>query len=122
MHISPGIAVPEPLSQFQPFSKESNQLPELSAPVPAPIDAHQVLTDVLGRLRRQIDAKRLDLNLQFIARGYQVRGDRDRMEQIYQNLLSNAFARAPRGSRVTVKSTCPTPEALRVEVTHSAKR
>jgi len=89
--------------------------------MPAVIDAHQVLSGVLGRLRRQIDAKRLDLNLQFIARGYLVRGNRDRMEQVYQNLLSNAFARAPRGSRITVKSTCPTPEALRVEVTHSSK-
>jgi len=114
MHSAPGTWIPVETDAFHPA---------LTSPAPSPavsqsVDAHQLLSGVIGQLRRQIDAKRLDLNLQLIARGYQIRGDRERMEQTYRNVISSAIGYAPRGGQLTIRSSCPTPEALRVEVTH----
>ncbi len=109
-----GLAVPHAEAPFLPI--EGSQSPELPAVAP-PVDAHHLLQLVLHQLQRQIDAKRLGVNLQLVARGYLIRGDRDRMQQTYANLISNAITRARKGGQLTVKSTCPDPDALRVQVT-----
>ena len=122
MHSSAGTWIPEAIEPFHPALATDSQAP-VAAPVPArPVDVHQLLHDVLGHLRRQIDAKRLDVNLQLVARGYLIHGERGRMHDTYRNLITSAIHYAPRGGQLTVKSSCPTPEALRVEVTHCTAR
>ena len=83
-----------------------------------PINAHELLEAVARDMRHTAAAKRIELSLTLAARGYLVRGDRERMKQTYHNLLSNAVNYAKKGGRITVRSSCPTPDALRVEVSH----
>src|SRR3954466_5785446 len=66
MHSAPGTWIPVETEPFHPALTSPTLLPAVSQSV----DAHQILAGVIGQLRRQIDAKRLDLNLQLIARGY----------------------------------------------------
>ena len=122
MHSSAGTWIPEAMESFSPVLTTEPHVPLAPVLPLAPVDVHQLLHDVLGHLRRQIDAKRLDVNLQLVARGYLIRGNRDRMHDTYRNLITSAIGYAPRGGQLTVKSSCPTPEALRVEVTHCTGR
>ena len=122
MSSHPGTWIPEAAEPFHPiFARQPQSAPTVAPVALPPVDAHQLLYDVLGGLRRQIDAKRLDINLQLVARGYMIPGDRDRLQQTYRNLITSAIGYAPRGGQLTVRSSCPTPEALRVEVTHCTR-
>ncbi len=84
-----------------------------------PVNVHHLLEHVAQDLKRQFTAKKLDLSMKLSARGYLIAGDRERMRQIYTNLISNAVTYARKGGQITVRSTCPTPDALRVEVSRS---
>ena len=122
MHSEQGTLVPEAISAFHPGLVPSDFQTEAPPQPLATVDAHLLLHDVLRQLKRQIDAKRLELNLQLSARGYLIRGDRERMQLVYQNLIGNAITNARKGALLTVRSTCPSPEALRVEVSHCTAR
>ena len=91
--------------------------PELP-PIAPPVDVHQMLQSVAHQLRRQFAAKKLEVEMKLTARGYLVPGDAQRMRQVYMNLLSNAITYARRGGQIIIRSSCPTPDALRVEVSH----
>jgi signal transduction histidine kinase len=87
--------------------------------VSPPVNVHQLLERVAQDLRRELTAKRLELTMKLSARGYLVAGDREWMRQVYTNLLSNAVTYARKGGQITVRSTCPSQDALRVEVSCS---
>ncbi|HEX8523018.1 MAG TPA: ATP-binding protein [Tepidisphaeraceae bacterium] len=95
-------------------------MPDLPAVMP-PVNAHHVLETVAQQLKKQLAAKKLELSMKLSARGYLIPGDPERLRQVYMNLLSNAVTYAPKGGQIMVRSTCPTQDALRVEVSHCKK-
>ncbi len=69
-----------------------------------PLDAHQVLNSALEICRSDMEAKRLELALEFEASRSGVIGDPVRVQQILWNLLRNATKFTPDGGRITVRT------------------
>ena len=80
------------------------------------VDAHGVLGSVIRECRREIEAKRLHVSLRLLGRQPRFRADPERVRRVYRNLLRSAIASTPTGGRVTIRSSCPTDCALRIEV------
>jgi signal transduction histidine kinase/DNA-binding response OmpR family regulator len=65
-----------------------------------PVDVTAVAEAALDAVRPAADARGLELHAALPARGVQVRGDPDRLQQVVWNLLSNAVKFTPAGGRV----------------------
>ena len=87
----------------------------------AAVDAHEVLRGEARQLERAIAAKRLDVEWRLLARHAYLPVDPERLRRVYRSLLTTAVDAAKKGDRITIRSTCPSDCALRVEVEeHSA--
>jgi K+-sensing histidine kinase KdpD len=91
--------------------------PDLSPALPrTSVDAHEVLGRVVRECHRRIGSKGLHVSLRLLSRQYHINDDGERLRQVYLNLLNNAVAAARPGSTITLRATCPSDCALRIEV------
>jgi len=70
---------------------------------PEEIDLAEVATEVAGRLRPQFDDQEVELVV-VSAPALPVLADRDRIAQVFTNLIGNALSYTPSGGRVLVRS------------------
>jgi len=82
------------------------------------VDVHEILRDALAIIRAELDAKRIDLRLEFLATKTVVWGDPVRLQQVFWNVLKNAMKFTPDGGIVVLRTrTQADGESLAVEVT-----
>jgi hypothetical protein len=80
------------------------------------VDTHDLLSRLVYEFRAPIRAKKLDVSLRLLARQYRTLGDTERARQVLRGILRSAIDASRRGARITVRTTCPSDNALRVEV------
>ncbi len=68
------------------------------------VDVHRTMRLALEICQREIDEKRLKVELELRARLHHVRADPARLQQIFWNLLKNAVKFTPQGKRIVVRS------------------
>lgn len=68
-----------------------------------PVDLGGVLREAIDTVRPAANAKHIALRVSFGATVERISGDRDRLQQIFWNVLSNAIKFTPRGGRVDVE-------------------
>ena len=66
------------------------------------MDTAQFLRDLVAAQRARSSAASVELGLDFAAELRQIRADRDRLLQVFQNLLDNAMTHSARGGRITI--------------------
>jgi signal transduction histidine kinase len=69
-----------------------------------PVDVRQVISDAIGTVRPAADAKGITLRTCLDADGLTLNADRDRLQQVLWNLLTNAVKFTPPGGTVTVEA------------------
>src|SRR5438067_11655697 len=84
-------------------------------PLPA-VDAHEVIGGVVQEHGTRIRAKRLKVSLRLLARSYHMPADPERLRQIVRSLVRTAVESARPGGKITIRSSCPSDCALRLEV------
>ncbi len=72
-----------------------------------PIDVHRILRLALEICQRDIDDKRLVVQVELGAREHFAEADPARLQQIFWNLIKNAVKFTPEGRRITVRSANP---------------
>jgi len=85
---------------------------------PGPMQIGGVISDVVNALAGQADSKGLSLTYQVVSRMPDVMGDRDRLNQVVTNLVSNAIRYTPQGGAIEVRA-YPVEGAVRVDVRDS---
>ena len=81
----------------------------------ATADLHSLLAHTEEIVRSDARAKQIDLRLQLAASEHRVRGDSARLHQVFWNILKNAIKFTPAGGRVTVRTTNPVADRIRLE-------
>ena len=83
-----------------------------------PLDAHGVLRHVLGTMRQEARAKRIELATHLDAAASGVAGDDARLQQVFFNVLRNAVKFTPAGGRIDVGTANPAdrPGVLAIDV------
>lgn len=69
------------------------------------VDVCMVLRTALEICQKEIDAKRLDVSLNFLASAHHVRADPVRLRQVFWNLIKNAVEFTPEGGRISLRTT-----------------
>jgi signal transduction histidine kinase len=83
-----------------------------------PLALNDLLRDVAETLRPQIEERRQRLDVMLPPDTLRVNGDRDRLQQVFLNLLANATKFTPEGGRIWLKATTEGSECVaRVEDT-----
>jgi len=77
-----------------------------------PLDLQEVLSRAIESVRPAIEGRRHKLNISTLPSPIPVRGDRDRLQQVFVNLLSNAVKYTPEGGSVTLKAFIEGEEAV----------
>ena len=115
---------------WQDFSRSPGVLPvvglEESVLTPGlprvSVNAHEVLASVVRECRKRIASKDLQVSLRLLSQQYHISDNGERLRQTYLNLLNNAVNAAQPGSRLTLRASCPTECALRVEIEERSMR
>ena len=79
------------------------------------LDTHGALRNTLAMFQSEIIAKQLQVQLQLDAGEHFIWADSGRLQQVFLNLLSNAVKFTPRCGRITISSSNPLPNRIRVE-------
>jgi signal transduction histidine kinase len=69
-----------------------------------PIDLHDFLTDVVREARVNADGTGHDVRFEVAAPRIRLTGDRERLHQVFANLLDNAARHSPPGGTVTLRA------------------
>jgi PAS domain S-box-containing protein len=67
-----------------------------------PVDLSEILNATIESVRPSIEAKKLRLRTMFDVKGGRIRGDANRLQQVFWNLLTNAVKFTPTNGRVDV--------------------
>ncbi|WP_422448385.1 two-component system histidine kinase PnpS [Thermoanaerobacterium sp. DL9XJH110] len=68
-----------------------------------PVALNRVLLDVIAKMKVNATKKRQSLNVDIPETPCEVIADRDKIEQVFQNILSNAIKYTPEGGNISVK-------------------
>ncbi|HEX7177505.1 MAG TPA: ATP-binding protein [Pyrinomonadaceae bacterium] len=68
-----------------------------------PVELASVVEAAVDSVQQAIEARAIDLNVEFDTQSHLVSGDPDRLQQVVWNLLSNAIKFTPKGGRVGVR-------------------
>jgi CheY-like chemotaxis protein len=71
--------------------------------------------------RSDLDAEAQDLEVVLAAGLYHVAGDAARLQQVLWNVLKNAIKFTGRGGRITIRTSNPSPETIRVAIQDSGR-
>jgi PAS domain S-box-containing protein len=80
------------------------------------VDVHQILRNAIEMVQSVMDAKLIDSVISLRAKGHDVWGDPDRLQQVFMNLLSNAAKFTPGNGLITVRTSNAGSERLRIDV------
>ncbi|HET9856582.1 MAG TPA: MASE1 domain-containing protein, partial [Chthoniobacterales bacterium] len=81
-----------------------------------PLDAHEVINNVVEICRPEAQARNLTLHLNLRAGAHHVSGDAAKFQQIVWNLLKNAIKFTADNGEITISSSNPEPQLLAVAV------
>ncbi len=68
------------------------------------LDVNEVLKDTLGFLEKEAHHRSLDVQLQFDEQLPKISSDRGQLQQVFLNILTNAFAAVKNGGRIVLSS------------------
>lgn len=77
------------------------------------VDLDQIVLSALSICQRESPAR---VEIDLVAPHHHVRGDSTRLQQIFWNLINNAFKFTPADRLITIRSSNPTPDTVRVDV------
>ncbi len=86
---------------------------------PQPCRADALLNHALEIVRSQLFAKNLRLSVDLTASNHQIMADPTRIEQVFWNLLKNAYKFTPENGEVTVRSYDAAPDRVIFEISDS---
>jgi PAS domain S-box-containing protein len=78
-------------------------------------DVHLCLRQAIGICQAEIDAKKLQLAIEFDAPRHFVDADASRLQQVFWNLIKNAVKFTPPGGQIVIETRCDQPSDLTVE-------
>lgn len=81
-----------------------------------PADAHNLILHALEIVRSELDKRQLTTSLRLDAAHHQVMADAPRLQQVFWNLLRNAYKFTPDEGSVSVRTYNPTSRTLALEV------
>src|SRR2546421_441680 len=81
-----------------------------------PLDAHEVINNVVEICRPEAQARNLTLHLNLRAGAHHVSGDAAKYQQIIWNLLKNAIKFTADNGEITISTTNPEPQLLAISV------
>jgi PAS domain S-box-containing protein len=82
-----------------------------------PTDAHELIRHAMEIVSGDISARRINILIALDATEHTVVADAARLQQVFWNLLRNAYKFTPDSGTVSVHSSNPMPEKLRIEIT-----
>jgi PAS domain S-box-containing protein len=80
------------------------------------VDVHQMLRNAIQMVQSVMDAKSLASVISLQAKGHDVWGDPDRLQQVFMNLLSNAVKFTPENGLIAVRTSNVASDRIRIEV------
>jgi CheY-like chemotaxis protein/nitrogen-specific signal transduction histidine kinase len=81
-----------------------------------PLDAHEVINNVVMICRAEAEARRLHLHVQLRAGAHWISADAAKFQQIIWNLLKNAIKFTHENGDITISSTNPGPQMVNITV------
>jgi two-component system cell cycle sensor histidine kinase/response regulator CckA len=81
-----------------------------------PADAHELIQHAMDIVRSDISERQIDVTIRLEATNHHVVVDAARLQQVFWNLLRNAYKFTPDHGTVSVLSSNPAPGTLRIEV------
>jgi len=81
-----------------------------------PVDAHLAISNVVEICRAEANSKNLRVHLNLRANTRYVAADAAKFQQIIWNLLQNAIKFTPQDGEISISSSNPSPEVLRISV------
>lgn len=82
-----------------------------------PVDLHSVLREAVRVVSADIDQSHLDLSLNLEAPRSIMLGDAMRLQQVFWNILRNAVKFTPAGGKLTIESSQPSDDTIRIRIT-----
>jgi PAS domain S-box-containing protein len=82
-------------------------------------DAHELLHHALEIVRKDIEDRHLKLAVSLQASSHFLRVDASRLQQVFWNLLRNACKYTPEHGAVSIRSSNPRPDSIRIDITDS---
>jgi PAS domain S-box-containing protein len=80
------------------------------------VDIHQMLRNAIQMVQTVMDAKSIVSVISLQAKGHDVWGDPDRLQQVFMNLLSNAAKFTPENGLIAVRTSNVGSDQIRIEV------
>ena len=82
-----------------------------------PVDIDAVIREILYFMEKEVTQRRIHVNVDRQNAVPDLMGDRGSLQQIFLNLINNAFAALPDGGNLDIAIACPRPDQVRVTIT-----